>query len=281
MGGPKGTYSAEAVAALAAEIARSRKYGHVSADTLNRLAQWGLERYPPREALKKAKGKLHQICGAFATEGEIDRAALLVGEIEKDPTLDLRDFSGRILDLHSSTRERREFLEDLYTRLFALTGRPGRILDIGCGLHPFSVPFMGLRPEREYVAWDIDRRLVDLIARFFKAAGIQGSAECRDILSVKPEQALPTSAGDLVLLLKTMPTVEQERKGSALRLLDGFRKAWMLVSYPTVSIGGALREDMRMHYHAEFTLLADTLGLRFETMEFPTETFYLTRPASS
>lgn len=267
--------------ALAEEISRSRKYGHVSRDTLERVARWALDRYPPREALKKAKGKLHQICGAFATQGEVDRAGLMVEEIEKDPAGDPREACGRILDLHSSTRERREFLPDLYRRVFAVSGQPARVLDIGCGLHPFSVPFLGLAADCGYLAWDIDGRLVDLINRYFKAAGVRGSAECRDILSVRPREALPTESRDLVLLMKALPTMEQEIKGSALRILDGFKTAWMLVSYPAVSIGGRQREDMRGHYRREFGILAETLGLRFEEIGFPTETFYLTSPARS
>lgn len=124
-----------------------------------------MDRYPPKVALKKAKGKLHQICGAFSAVGEIDRTALMVEEIVKNPAGDARSVCARILDLHSSTRERRDFLPDLYGRIFRITGAPGRILDIGCGLNPFSVPFMGLPADCEYVAWDTDRRLVELVGR--------------------------------------------------------------------------------------------------------------------
>jgi len=43
-------------------------------------------------------------------------------------------------------------LEELYSRIFAETGVPNRVLDLACGLHPFGLPWMGLPETATYHA---------------------------------------------------------------------------------------------------------------------------------
>ncbi len=49
------------------------------------------------------------------------------------------DLLNEILKTHSSTKERLTAYPSLYKRIFDITGKPSSILDLACGLNPFSL----------------------------------------------------------------------------------------------------------------------------------------------
>jgi 16S rRNA (guanine(1405)-N(7))-methyltransferase len=253
---------------IAGLLAAAPKYRNISPETLDRVASWASVRYrSDKEILKAAKRKLHQVYAAYLTS----KAAARLGELvasQQEP----RDTCRQAMSYHASTTERLPILEELYGRIFAVTGVPQRVLDLACGLHPFGLPWMGLPEDATYQAMDIDCELMALLGGFFPN---QLVSECRDILVRPPEEP-----ADLAFLLKAVPCLEQQERGASLRLLRALRVGHAVVSFPVHSLGGRSK-GMEEHYAAMAEDLIAKLGSDFVALRYPSEIFYVVELASS
>jgi 16S rRNA (guanine(1405)-N(7))-methyltransferase len=79
---------------------------------------------------------------------------------------------------------------------------------------------------------------------------------------------------DVVLLLKTLPCLEQQEKGASLRLLQSLRTRFVVVSFPRGSLGG---RDKGMHenYSQFIRGIAGEMQVPFKAVETRTEDFYV------
>jgi 16S rRNA (guanine(1405)-N(7))-methyltransferase len=263
--------TSEARARVLGDLTGSRKYAAIAPETLQRVTDWALARHPkPKEASNAARRKLHQMVGAFADEASLRRAKAQLTEMAGEH---MQDACLEILRCHASTAERIPDMEVVYQNLFKDIPPPRTILDLGCGLHPFAIPWMNLTSECRYVAWDIDTRLVSLANDFFMSRGITGTAEAKDLIGAHD---LPPA--DLVFLLKTLPTLEQEEKGAGRALLAKLKAATLIVSFPSKTLGGR-NVGMREAYERAWAPVFSELGWNPAALETGRETFYvLTRP---
>lgn len=248
--------------AIVEDLRRSRKYGRLCEGTLRRVAAWSAERSKsPKDALKRARRKLHQVYAAYLEQRDPALAEAMLDELPEHPDeRTLRDACRRILELHASTRERMGLLDEFYESIFAITGLPGRVLDVGCGLNPFAIPWMGLPAGASYIAWEIDSCVVSLVNRFLPLANLEPLADCRDILTDPPSDS--AERVDVAMLLKMLPCLEQQAAGCSLAVLRAMPARFVVVSFPTHSIGarsgrkprsqGNLRttKNMSAHYAA-------------------------------
>ena len=84
----------------------------------------------------------------------------------------------------------------------------------------------------------------------------------------------PGGAFDLVLLLKTLPCLEQLEKSSARRLITSLKSRYLLISYPVASLSGR-QKGMNRNYTAQFEeLTADWKG-KIKRIEFETELAFI------
>ena len=113
-------------AQVAAEVGRSRKYRCLCRDTLDRASRWAVPRSTSqRDAVKRAKRKLHQVYGAYLSGWRPHRVSTLIEELDCGPSDEtLLRVCAEVLREHASTRERSGVLREFYDRIFALTGRP-------------------------------------------------------------------------------------------------------------------------------------------------------------
>jgi len=260
----------DGVATIVDELRQSRKYRHLSAETLERIARWASVRYKPAEATKAAKRKLHQVFAAYLENGaaeKLERAVTTLPEDTKDESF--RDACRSILKQHTSTAERLEFLEELYSSLWSRVGTPTSIIDIACGFHPFTLPWMQLPDGARYEAWDIDCRLVSQIDRFLPRRNVVPAAHCKDILLAAPEGSF-----DVALLLKSLPCLEQQEKKSSAPVLKSIRARHIIVSFPLESIGGR-QKGMSDHYARFMVEVMKEVPFSAEVFELPNEVFYI------
>jgi 16S rRNA (guanine(1405)-N(7))-methyltransferase len=234
------------IAQIADELGNSRKYRWLCAQTRSRIAAWAAERSKSqKEAVKRAKRKLHQVYGAYLADWRPDEVAAALARLGRCCAGDeLRAVCRDVLLQHASTRERLPFLDALYPRLWAITGVPARITDVGCGLHPFSIPWMALPPGCEYSAIEMDERLVTLLQDFFRLTGTSGRAAAGDALV-----RLPPEKADVAFMLKMLPCLEQQENGCTARLLRDVNADHVVVSFPARSLGGR-DKGMPAHYTA-------------------------------
>jgi len=256
-------------AELVARLKETRKYAHLCDPTLARVAEWACTRHTsPKEALKAAKRKLHQAFGAYIEPKHLKQLETLVTELPlRAPLEQQMAVCRKAFDLHASTCERLPLLDTVFDDIFAITGMPGRVLDIACGLNPFALPWT--RMSGLYCAWDIDERLIACINAFLERTGRPATAACRDVLADPPDEAY-----DVVFLLKALSCLERQETGAARSVLAALRTRHAVVSFPTRSLGGRDR-GMQEHYRGFLEPIIEELGLRCHELPYPTETFYV------
>ncbi len=253
-------------------LEQSRKYRWLCGSTLDRVADWARRRGgSDKDMIKRAKRKLHQMCGAYAHGFEPYGAYAVLHDLPADADAGrVRLACRQVLTRHASTAERSiDRLEELYEAVFAVTGPPASVLDVGCGLHPFAIPWMQLPAECTYEAWDIDRRFVDLIEKLLAVLGRRGQAVCADVLV-----GLPPRPVDVIFLMKLLPILDRQEPGCGGRLLDGLPGEFIVASYPTASLGGR-GKGMRKTYAAAMAGLLDEAGLPAVEVKHPDELVFV------
>lgn len=259
------------------KLKESKKYKYLCADTLQRIASWADERYDAKDAVKAAKNKLHQVFGAFLGKGDLKKIEKSLAQIPPKPGRDgLRDIALEIMRFHASTRERIPVLERFYQELFARTGKPKKVLDLACGLNPFSIQWLDLEPGGEYYGIDIDTRLIHLVNVFFQHFDKPYKAACADILVSLPP-VIQEYRAEMVLILKTLPSLEQQEKGAAEKLLQSLKALnarWIVVSFPVKSLSGREKE-MADYYHEFMSGICARLAPTYFKLEYPDEIFYI------
>ena len=253
------------------KLSRSRKYGHLFEPTLERIAQWAIERHPSQRAAEKAaKRKLHQAHGAYIRPGQTARVEKIIESLPTDPTLDeLKLACMEVLKCHTSTRERLDYIEKLYRDIEQAIGRPRSVLDLASGLNAFTLPWMALAPGASYHCVDIDCRLMALANRVLRRLPGDNIATCGDILV-----SIPADRVDMVLLLKSLTCLERQQSGAGGRVLRGLRANHVVVSFPTCSLGGRNR-GMAVRYDGILSELVADLGWETTALRYANETVYL------
>ena len=266
-----------------AKLKVSKKYKHLCDDTLLRVAHWAGATHPPQKAEKAAKKKLHQIYGAFFERMNLKKIEKLLDRLPKHPDNEcLKQTAAEILNFHTSTAERLPILAEFYRDLFSRTGTPKRVIDAACGLNPFAIQWMNLKPGSEYLGLDIDRRLIGLTNSFFSHFKRPNRApnrapyraKCVDILVTPPGQE---NKADMIFFLKTLPTLEQQERGAGERLLKSLAAEYVVVSFPAASLCGH-EKGMENHYRKFILDILNRLSLSYFKMEYPVETFYVISP---
>ncbi len=236
-------------------VASSKKYGTICPDTIRRIAGRELAAEPHagvKTLVKATKRGLHQIYGAFDQSLDYEAAyQQLDAAYRAGSRAEIEAACRRALALHSSTRERLPILDRFYARIFELTGRPDSILDLGCGLNPVTLPWMGLAPGSRYTALDIDAAGIRFVNRYLQLAGFEPLACRRDILAQPP-----ADPAGVALLLKTSSTLERQEEGATVRLVEALQAPFVVVSFAVKSLGG-WDKGMPAHYRRQFQAMVD------------------------
>jgi 16S rRNA (guanine(1405)-N(7))-methyltransferase len=134
---------------------------------------------------------------------------------------------------HASTRERLPIsdMDALYSRIFAITGRPRSVLDLACGINPLYLAARGI----ETMGVDISGAAVYAVNCFHESYRMPASARCADLLC---PGAIPGEHFDLALLFKLLPLLERQESGSAARVMHAVNARHIIVSFPTRTLGG-------------------------------------------
>ena len=199
-------------------VRRSSRYRDVDPALVERLA---IEELPKArttdDAVKRVKRRLHQAVGAFRGAAGSETG----------------------MRSHASTRERLPYLDTFYGGIWAITGVPRSILDLGCGLNPLALAQMGLDPSARYVAIDVDERPLAAVRAHLERSGHPHEVRTLDLVT-----AVPDDEADVALLLKLVTTLDRQDPTAATRLLRGLRAKHAVVSFNTRSLGGRGNKGM-------------------------------------
>ena len=184
---------------------------------------------------------------------------------------------GKTLETHPSTKERIGFYSELYRKLFAITGKPKVILDLGCGMNPLSFPFMKLN-EVEYYAYDLSEEEIGIITDFFekwsvKNKDVVGKGSLLDITNVQKIGQLPKA--DVAFLFKVTDVLDRN-KGHLVteKVLKAVPAQYVVVSFSTRTMSGKPMTAPRRRW---MEWLCQRLGWTYEIVEFENELFYVVR----
>jgi hypothetical protein len=219
------------------------------------------------ELLKKARSELREIYGVFVLEDEKKKRSLLESLI-KNPTAEAND---RILEAHKSTNERLQYYDLVYKKIFEITGIPKSIVDLACGLNPFSYPYLGCKPD--YLACDISDEDLKFIAEYFKAMNINGKTLRIDLVKDNNDVICITKGKDVCFLFKALDTLEAAKRNISRELLKNVQSSHAVVSFATKSIGG--RKSIRKERRAWFEKIVAKNGWKSSVFELPNEIFYI------
>ena len=262
---------------LIQKIKQSKKYRNIPEETIARVIKWAMLRAKKEKEIEKvAKNKLHQVYGAYFDQTRIKKVEKALLHLETPiSTETIKSTCRDILQFHASSKERLPLLDEFYFQLFQLLTPPKKIMDLACGLNPFTLPWMLEQNNFFYYAADIDHSSVDLFNRFFQRCNYQAQAFTNDLLL-----GLPDVEADTYFLFKTLPCLEQQEKGISLKILRQLAGKQVVVSFPSKSLGGK-EKGMYEHYHAFFENLMSELNRNFSEIRLENETVYLIRVEQS
>lgn len=189
----------------------------------------------PKEALKRAKSKLHNIVADYLGDPDYQHEMATLTEVfAQHPSAENeKKYCQRILETHASSRERMPHLDVFYQKIFAVTGKPKVILDLACALHPFSFPWMELPNSTQYHAYDIHQPRLNLINHYFQSHGMLPLAENKDILLHPPQDE-----ADVAFIFKETHRMEKRERGCSRPLWMALNCKWLVITLPSASLTG-------------------------------------------
>jgi 16S rRNA (guanine(1405)-N(7))-methyltransferase len=256
---------------LVAQVRRGKKYRQISEVLLSHIGADELEKRSSfKGAVKATRNKLHQV-GTLYFERTIDYARAIEAMIDarQEGEDELRRHAIKLMQSHTSTRERIGILPELYTQLMELLPEPRVVLDVACGLNPLAYLWMNLPPSTQYHAFDIFSDLIEFVGRVLDLYGVSSTAQVRDIIHEPPAME-----ADLALVLKSLPCLEQIEKGAGRSLLEALNSRFVAVSYPVQGVGGRAK-GMRDNYQEQFETIMTGLDYGVQRLEFTTELVFL------
>ena len=213
-----------------------------------------------KQVIKEVRAKLRRSYGLFRVEKETKNLKKLVKT---------KNYQ-KILETHSSTKERLPFYDQLYQKIFKITNKPKIILDLGAGINPLSYSYMNLN-NVNYYAYDLSKEEVKILNQFFKEKKINGKAAILDLLNLNKVKKLPKAA--LAFLFK-MTDVLDKGKGhkTSEQIIKAIPAKFIIVSFPTLTMSGKKMNHPRRGW---IELMSQRLGYKFELLEFSNELFYI------
>lgn len=215
--------------------------------------------------VKELRKKLREVHGVF--EINLNKRTKLFLELKhliaaKAPEDEIIELHKKILLTHKSTRERLDYYEETYKKIFSITGKPKSILDIGAGLNPLSFIFMNLK-NVNYYANELTDEDCSFLNDYFKLMKIEGIAIKTDLLK---ENNFPKV--DVCLIFKVLDSLESMEWGSSKRLLDSINADFIVVSFPKKTLSGKPLSTKRLTWFMK-------LAKNFIEFEIENEIFYI------
>jgi 16S rRNA (guanine(1405)-N(7))-methyltransferase len=234
-------------------VRRSSRYRDVDPELVERIAAEELPRARGADdAVKRVKRRLHQVVGAFRGDPHRAIPALAWTSDLADPAF--RAACVAAMRTHASTRERLAHLDAFYPPIWAVTGVPHRLIDLGCGLNPLALPWMGLERDAVYVAIDADERPLSTVRGFLGLVEQPHEVRVADLVTT----TAPGPA-DVALMLKLVTTLDRQDPNAATRLLRGLGARHAVVSFTTQTLGGR-RTGMERTYRERLARLVADAG---------------------
>lgn len=230
-----------------------------------------------KRIIKEVRARLRRVSALFQVEKKRDVTKLLAKLHDGQNKREMQSVIQKILESHASTWERILFYEQLYRKIFAVAGKPASLLDLGCGINPFSVTRMSIK-KLNYYAYDIDEDNMQLLNSFFEwwhtqHKSFHGKAEILDISNVQNIPRLPHA--DLCFLFKITDILDQGKGHKKTEIiLEKIPARYVVISFSTQTMSGKTMTAPRRRW---MEWLCKRLGYEYKILEFNNEIFYVVK----
>lgn len=253
------------------EIKSGKKYRVLSPDTIRDVVTRETKKHKLlKNAVKAARKRLHLILADYLSrldypeaEQELKTAFSTGGPNKiKDTCLD-------IMSKHASTHERIEILDEFYSKLFAITGKPKKLADLACAMNPLSFRWMGLPKDVSYHAFDNNSQNVAFLDLYFQLEKLNPPPVMQDILCHPPEGHF-----DVAFLFKMYHCLEHRQKNAGWEVIKNTPTQWLAVSFPTRTLANR-KSDIFGNYKDQLISKINENNWTFQIVELATEKILL------
>ncbi|MGD8604616.1 MAG: hypothetical protein PVF49_08590 [Anaerolineales bacterium] len=257
------------IEALVQEIKAAPKYRDTAEETIRGLVEIEISRHKKeKQVLKAVRKRLHTIMAFYLGDADYQQAETILRQaFMTGGSEDIERACRAILSDHPSTEERLEIIDQFYSRIFDVTGKPETLLDLACGLNPLTYPWMDLPSSLHYHAYDIYLPRVNFLNTYFELQGMKPLANVKDVIFNPPQEP-----GDVALILKELPRLDRNYQGAGLNLISALPVRFVVVSFPVVSLHGG--RDLTDHYRAYIEELVHGQNWQTSEIVFSNELVY-------
>lgn len=193
-----------------------------------------------------------------------------------DNEKDALELHRELLQCHTSTRERLAFYGELYRDIFAITGKPRSVIDLGCGLNPLSLLFMHLE-HITYLASDFSQQECDFLQEYFTLVKekyrVEGTTICLDLLDDADTERLKTLPQvDVCFLFKMVDLLDRKRHKRSEKVIQAVNARYVVASFSTKTISGHRMDRPTRKW---FMLMLNRLGYSYQEIDKQNEMFYV------
>ncbi len=210
--------------------------------------------------IKYVRRKINIAFGMFQTK-KINKLPVLLEQLKHNPnSLELHN---QILATNKSTLERLPFYSEIYKKIL---NKEKSILDIGCGLNPFSYPYMNKKIT--YYAYDL---YTQPIQEYFNIKKIKGEAKDIDLGDQK-NYTFPKT--DICFLFKVLDSLEKKVHKKAERLIKSIPAKKIVVSFPLKTLKNKVMTTQERNWLKRMT---ERLNYSLDHFKTENEIFYIIR----
>ena len=161
--------------------------------------------------------------------------------------------------------ERKEYNRELYEKIFNITNKPRKILDIGCGLNPLYFPYKDIY----YLASDINKDVLKKIKKYFRKNKIKGEVFYLDIKDLDEIKNL--NEVDIVFIFKVLDLLKNNKK-AVVEIIKNLKTKFIVVSFATKTVYGKRMKNPKRKW---FEIVLKKLNYKFKILRFYNEVFYV------
>ena len=220
-----------------------------------------------KEIVKIIRKEIGIIYGSFLTS-DFDKREKYLEQSNK-----LEDTKS-ILKLHKSTRERVDFYEKIFTKIFEWK-KPNKIGDLCCGLNPIAISIIKQKLNKlpEYFASDINPKDMEFLNQFFNKYKIKGNAKSYDLTKLEIIKDKNFQDCDMVFLFKALDSLEFIKKNCTKELIKQIPAKNIVVSFPTKSL--VSKKEFKIEKRNWFVKFIEENNFKYEKFEIENELFFL------
>jgi len=266
---------------LVRSIQKSRKYSSIFEDLIRQEIDNYFKKNPKdkkyldniksknyKKIIKTIRSRLHQVSGSFNKDkGKREQYLKQIYGINDYKNHD------EILKTNVSTKERLNSYGKLYKKIFSITGKPKKIIDIGSGINPVSYPYMGINGIT-YYAYDVDKDDCELLNKYFKImydyTKLKGKAFVANLSNISSIKKLPR--GDICFMFKFLDVIEGRGHKLSEEIIKEINCKNIVVSFPTKTVSG---KKMKHAYRGWIEKMLERIKIDYEKVLLGNEVFYV------